>query len=282
MARILDRRQSTIVQVGEEEIELVESEEEAPLLLDERLVDILARSLEYWYWNRRNSKVPRNQTLETISCTKLETRDAVKEVDTEGLPLRRTRDSSEDMLALQESMNELRLEMEHATFMDDPVKRLKIQALLQRVEETITLGQISVGETNPLNETRNVAADGGAKNFDRSSMDAAAAAATVDQAHGASKDHSTTPAPNTLLDHLRRASVAVAGGALTAAGVALTPCPFVPSTLVTYLGLLLLSTEFESAQRALDAVRDPIDRLLLASSGSEEVPASSPEAEPVR
>lgn len=78
----------------------------------------------------------------------------------------------------------------------------------------------------------------------------------------ANPSHSSpAPAPHAL-DRLRRTSVAVAGGALTVAGIVLIPCPVVPGALVSYGGLLLLATEFEAAQRAVEAARAPVEKWL--------------------
>ncbi|KAL7533491.1 hypothetical protein ACHAWF_004515 [Thalassiosira exigua] len=63
-------------------------------------------------------------------------------------------------------------------------------------------------------------------------------------------------------DHLRRTTVAIAGGTLTAAGVVLIPCPIIPGCLVVYAGLAVLATEFDTAKNALEEVKKPVAKWL--------------------
>ncbi|KAL9183821.1 hypothetical protein ACHAXT_004677 [Thalassiosira profunda] len=130
-------------------------------------------------------------------------------------------------------MIELRAEMESATDMS-PEKRKKMDKLFQQVEGAIQT-------------------DGGVKRAGATSG-------------------SDEPPPNHI-DHIRRTTVAITGGTLTAAGVVLIPFPIIPGVLVMYGGLLVLATEFEGARAALDIVRDPIEKW-LADDEQEEANAS--------
>lgn len=286
MARILERRRSTmIVQVaGNDEIELVDSEEEVPLVLgvlDKYMADVLERTLEYWYWHRHNSKMPRNRTIETVNVgpgipTLSVNEDGVKNIQ--------RKEASIDMSTLLDNMNDLRLEMEHTKVLDDPVKRLKMEALLQRVEEAIRFDQNLANTTNAEKESCHqchAAAsrdDGGfegnrAIELDQEStsepnaIEGSCCAAAWDDDNVAKNKalHSDETMPNLVIDNIRRTTVALAGGVLTVAGVACIPCPIVPGCLVVYVGLMILATEFESARKALDIVKVPIDRWLIAS-----------------
>ena len=62
----------------------------------------------------------------------------------------------------------------------------------------------------------------------------------------------------------------ILGGTLTVVGVALIPFPIIPGSLVAYGGLLILASEFDSAKKALNIVKDPIDRWLSIDDDEEE------------
>jgi len=72
-------------------------------------------------------------------------------------------------------------------------------------------------------------------------------------------------------DTLRRTTVGITGGTLTVVGVALIPFPIIPGSLVAYGGLLILASEFDSAKKALNIVKDPIDRWLSIDDDEEEI-----------
>jgi len=76
------------------------------------------------------------------------------------------------------------------------------------------------------------------------------------------QDDSKDEVQQSTLDHIRRTTVAITGGTLTVAGVVLIPCPIIPGALVVYGGLMVLATEFDSARRALDTVKEPLERWL--------------------
>lgn len=290
------------MQVDEDEIELVELEEEAPLLLNNHTIDII--NVNYWHW--QNSNASKKKSIETIcivpempTLLTLLKGDACHDVQ-QGIG-RKEQDSVADMSALQENMNELRLEMEHAKVMDDPVKRLKMEALLQRVEEAIQYDTNLAYNENVIKETPR-AADGDSdsdmkehkaiEKLDEKVVDKTNAVkqsyhttaiagndgdgiqkhkADIEKTKFHSLNEPTTQ--NMVLDAIRRTLVAITGGALTVAGVACIPCPIVPGCLVVYVGLMILATEFESAKIALDTVKEPIDRWLLAAhnDGDEDV-----------
>ena len=63
----------------------------------------------------------------------------------------------------------------------------------------------------------------------------------------------------------------ILGGTLTVVGVALIPFPIIPGSLVAYGGLLILASEFDSAKKALNIVKDPIDRWLSIDDDEEEI-----------
>jgi hypothetical protein len=50
----------------------------------------------------------------------------------------------------------------------------------------------------------------------------------------------------------------------------LIPFPIIPGSLLAYGGLLILASEFDSAKKALDIVKDPIDRWLTVDDDEEE------------
>lgn len=241
MATIVERRRSTIVQIGEDEIELVESDEEWPL--DKQIRNVIEKKLG----NRHNSKMSKNRSIGTIViepvasllCSSLDD-------DVEGLPHKRY--LLEDMCKLQEKVNDLRIEiMEQTEVLDDPVKRVKMEALRQRVEGVIRSDQ-KLAETS----------DGG--------KESCYVTADKDVDNEKNKAHSLNQSVpnNVLLGQIRRTTVAVAGGVLTVAGVVLIPCPIIPGCLIVYVGLLVLATEFEWANNALDTVKEPIEKWSLA------------------
>ena len=49
------------------------------------------------------------------------------------------------------------------------------------------------------------------------------------------------------------------------------PFPIIPGSLVAYGGLLILASEFDSAKKALNIVKDPIDRWLSIDDDEEEI-----------
>ena len=68
-------------------------------------------------------------------------------------------------------------------------------------------------------------------------------------------------------DHIRRTAVALTGGTLTVAGVALIPCPVLPGALFIYGGLLVLATEFDEAKVAVESLKEPLTNLLADEVG---------------
>lgn len=68
-------------------------------------------------------------------------------------------------------------------------------------------------------------------------------------------------------DHIRRTAVALTGSTLTAAGVALVPCPVIPGALFIYGGLLVLATEFDEAKVALESLKEPLTNFLADDVG---------------
>jgi len=233
MARIVVRRMSTIVQVGDDEIELVESEEDEIGLLEEFQVQ---------------PKVVKENT-ETIdtSATAAPSFSSLKKSD----DVQQKQHSLDDIRILQEKMKDLRVEVEQAEDLD-PQKRLTMEKLLYQVEGAIKTDEI-------MGETTNGA-----------------------EPCSAEKDEKLRTQSNesSALDHIRRTTVAITGGTLAVAGVVLIPCPIIPGILVVYGGLLVLSTEFDSAKRALDIVKEPIEKWLAdddegANSATEDEKSSS-------
>jgi len=133
--------------------------------------------------------------------------------------------SSDDWEILQGEMKDLRIEEL------DPEKRLQVESLLRQVEgEIATDGQI-VEITNAKESC-------------------------------SAEDDDKEKTQQSTLDHIRRTTVAITGGTLTVAGVVLIPCPIIPGALVVYGGLLVLATEFEYAKRAVNTVKEPIEKWL--------------------
>ena len=64
------------------------------------------------------------------------------------------------------------------------------------------------------------------------------------------------------VDHVRRTTVAITGATLVTTGVVLIPLPIIPGSLVVYGGLMILASEFEGAKKALDVVKGPLAKFL--------------------
>ena len=132
--------------------------------------------------------------------------------------------SANEINILQEKMKDLRIEIETSNDLDQE-KRLKMEKVFQQVEDVVD-GKI-------VQNTRiNTVAD-----------------AMIQSNHSAA-------------DQLRRTTVGITGGLTAAVGVVLIPCPIIPGCLIAYGGLLILATEFDEAKKALNIVRDPIDKWL--------------------
>ena len=67
---------------------------------------------------------------------------------------------------------------------------------------------------------------------------------------------------------VRKAGVAVVGGTTVAVGIVLIPLPG-PGTLIAAGGLAILATEFDSAQRRLDQIKDGVRRVVSKRDDSE-------------
>lgn len=79
------------------------------------------------------------------------------------------------------------------------------------------------------------------------------------------KDKETEEVPSdkpTALDRIRRNTVTVTGGTLTAAGFVLIPYSIVHGCLIIYGGLAVLATKFNFTKEALDEAKKPIERWL--------------------
>jgi hypothetical protein len=232
----MEKARCTIVQICDDEIELVESDERwSPqlLLLDEQIMEIVTKKIEYWNrynseWNRYNATTQRSKirSIETIftepavapplcsspSCENhLEIETIIVDLTNDEAGLPRKRYSPDDSTSTVHTRTKnWRDEIERTDVLDDAVTRIKMEALLQRFE----------------------------------------AATRSDRA--ASARAGGCPLP----DALRRATVGLAGGACSLAGVAMVLCPVLPGgCFLVYAGLLILGTEFEGARRALETVR---------------------------
>jgi uncharacterized protein (TIGR02611 family) len=84
-----------------------------------------------------------------------------------------------------------------------------------------------------------------------------------------------------MLRPLRRIGVAVVGGSVVAAGVAMIVLPG-PAVLVIPAGLAILATEFRWAGRVLDRVRKPVERGLTLVGRRPEKPSDEAAKPPSR
>ena len=84
-----------------------------------------------------------------------------------------------------------------------------------------------------------------------------------------SKVQSNDPGPSAA-DNMRRTTVAIAGGTILSVGLVLIPFPIVPGSLIAYGGLMILATEFDSARKVIDTLKEPLSRW-LADDEEEEV-----------
>lgn len=216
------------MQAAEDEIELVESEEDIDVVEEVQVENSVATD-DVDSVGQESTQSESSEESSHPKCIK----DiiAIDKSTTESSfpPLTNSQQqqySADEMRVLQEKMKDLRIEMEQAEDLD-PKKRLKMEQMFQQVE-----GAIQIDEQ------------------------------LVEAQHGTeAKVESTGPAPSAI-DHIRRSAVAITGGTLTVAGVALIPCPIIPGFLVIYGGLLVLATEFEAAKNALDTMKEPLEQWL--------------------
>lgn len=206
MARAAAKSPSTMVQIGQDEIEVLETESEA----DE--IDIIEEvELEQITGTKEGCTIEQSALSE----------DATEQEVAGEQPSRILNYSEDEIRILQEKMKDLRVEMQKTEALDPELEQVFLQ------------------------------------------VEGAIAQTTTDQAvRDKVQSQPTEEVSLSALDHIRRTTVAVTGGTLTAAGIALIPCPIIPGALVAYGGLLVLATEFESAKQCLDTVREPLDKWL--------------------
>jgi hypothetical protein len=87
--------------------------------------------------------------------------------------------------------------------------------------------------------------------------------ATQDAAEGQEKAEGEEE--NNITKMIRKAGVAVTGGALVVAGIPMIPMPTPGGVVVTGAGLAILATEFPAAQRVLDRSRVGLSNLVAES-----------------
>ena len=250
---IAKRVASTEVQIGEDEIELVESKEvesegDNIFTLDE--IDFIEEaevdhSISACKEDKEGSAVPIQAAI----------------VD-EGDPLYQTpipmntdildqQYSTDEIRILQEKIKDLRVEIEQAQDLDPEMEKI-----FQKVEDAIL-----IDKTTPVDTTTHM-------------TESTCSTSATEDGEVAVTQSNNEPNPSAM-DQLRRTTIGITGGITTAVGVALIPCPIIPGCLVAYGGLLILATEFDAAKRALDVVKDPIDKWLTHDEDETPNPAAS-------
>lgn len=242
---VVARRLNTMVQVGEDEIECVQSHASTEELYDAMNInEDETHSFSYCTTQEGpaqpkdteegNAKV--EMAIASLSFSSLEILDDLQEKQF----------SLDDIRILQEEMKDLRAEIEQTTDLDAD-KRCKMEALFYQVEGALKVNEEMIESSSGV-------------------------------LHGEKAESPSNEFTPSAVDHVRRTTVAITGGTLTIAGAALIPCPVIPGCLILYGGLLVLATEFDSAKKALNTIKEPIEKW-LGDDDMEEDPKNAAEDE---
>jgi len=238
MASIAKGRLSTIVQVREDEIELVDSEEESSEIID--IIEDVQIDGSSATGKGPSQHAEATEIVGSIDGLGSASEEAAQSKAAEqniATTEKVTPELSASSLKKSDDRQQQQYPPEEMRILQEKVKDLRnLETLLQRVEGAMKI-DAKIAETTVGVES----------------------CCAVDD--DKNKAQPNEPAPSAL-DHIRRTAVGITGGALTVAGVALIPCPIIPGCLVVYGGLLVLATEFEAAKKALDAAKEPLEQWL--------------------
>ena len=226
---VVARRLNTLVQVGEDEIECVQSLQSHAST--EELYDAMyineedeTHSLSYCTTQEgpaqpkdtEEGNAKGEMAIASLSFSSLEILDDLQEKQF----------SLDDIRILQEEMKDLRAEIEQTKDLDAD-KRCKMETVFYQVE-----GALKVNEE------------------------------MIESSSGEEAESPSNEFTPSAIDHVRRTTVVITGGTLTVVGAALIPCPVIPGCLILYGGLMVLATEFDSAKKALNTIKEPIEKWL--------------------